>query len=188
MYRRVRVMRKIIESTLVSLDGVIEDPANWVGPYMDAAFQQAALERLLVSDAMLMGRRTYEILSRDWIGGTDDFAKRINAIPKYVFSSTMRSADWNNSTIVTGVVATEVRKLKEQPGGTDLTVYGHGRFAQTLLQCGLIDEMRLSVFPVIAGSGQLLFHEGQKAELKLIEVSALPSGIVVARYQPVSRI
>ena len=91
------------------------------------------------------------------------------------------------SSIVTGNVATKVRELKEQPG-TDLAVYGHGRFAQALLQCGLIDEMRLSVFPVIAGSGQLLFHEGQKAELKLIDVSALPTGIVVARYQPVSHI
>jgi dihydrofolate reductase len=176
-------MRKIIESTLVALDGVIEDPANWAGPYMDAAFQQAALERLLVSDAMLMGLRTYEILSRDWAQSSDDFAKRINAIPKYVFSSTLQAAGWNNSTIVSGDVLTEVRKLTELPG-TDLAVYGHGRFAQALLQCGLIDEIRLSIFPLLVGSGQLVFQAGQKSELKLIEVSALPSGIVVARYQP----
>jgi dihydrofolate reductase len=174
---------KIIESTLVTLDGVIEDPAKWAGPYFDDAFQQGALERLLESDAMLMGRRTYELLARDWAAQSGDFADRINSIPKYCVSSTMHEADWSNTTIVSGNVVGEVRKLKEREG-TDLAIYGHGLLAETLLKHGLIDEIHLSVFPVIVGSGKLLFRAGEKAGLRLIESTSLPTGIVEMRYQP----
>ena len=132
-------MRKIIESTLVSLDGVIEDPAKWAGDYLDKDFEKAALERLLRSDAMIMGRRTYDLLSRDWSAGTGDFADRINSIRKYVFSSTLEKADWNNSTILRGDVVAEVSKLREQDG-TDLALYGHGLLGETLLKHGVLDE------------------------------------------------
>ena len=176
-------MRKIIESTLVSLDGVIEDPATWAGDYLDSAFQKGALERLLDSEAMLMGRRTYQLLARDWAVQSGAFADRINGIRKYVFSSTLEKADWNNSIIIKSDAVDEVRKLKQQTG-PDLTVYGHGRFAQALLACGLLDEMRLSVFPLIVGNGQLLFCEGKRTPLQLIDAQSLPTGVVVVRYKP----
>lgn len=176
-------MRKIIESTLVSLDGVIEDPSTWVGDYLDDAFEKGALERLSESGAMVMGRRTYEMLSRDWAAGTGDFADRINGIPKYVFSSTLEKADWKNSTIIRGDVVAEVIKLKEQ-AGPDLVLYGHGLLGQTLLKRGLLDEVRLSVFPLFVGSGKLLFREGEHTQLRLIDATSLPAGIVVMRYQP----
>jgi dihydrofolate reductase len=122
----------IVESTLVSLDGVIEDPATWAGDYIDDEFQKAGLERLLVSDAMVMGRTTYELLARDWAAGTGAFADRVNSIRKYVFSSTMERADWKNSTIIGGDVVSEVRKLKEQ-SRSDLALWGHGLLGETLL-------------------------------------------------------
>jgi dihydrofolate reductase len=177
------VTRKIIESTLVSLDGVIEDPSTWVGDYMDEEFGKGALQRLFESYAMVMGRRTYEMLARDWAAQTGDFADRINGMRKYVFSSTLRAADWNNSTIVGGDVVTEVSKLKEQ-SGQDVALYGHGLLGQTLLKQGLLDEMRLSVFPLFVGSGKLLFREGENARMRLIEATSLPTGVVVMRYEP----
>jgi dihydrofolate reductase len=176
-------MRKIIESTLVSLDGVIEDPAKWAGDYLDDAFQKGALERLIDSDAMLMGRKTYELLARDWKAQDGEFADRINGIRKYIFSSTLEKADWKNSVIIRSDSIAEVRKLKEQDG-KDLSVYGHGRFAQALLAHGLLDEMRVSVFPLLVGSGQLLFRDGEQSLLKLIDATSLPTGIVVLRYEP----
>ena len=176
-------MRKIIESTLVTLDGVIEDPAKWAGDYLDPAFQKGALERLLESDAMLMGRKTYELLARDWVAQKDDFANRINGIRKYVFSSTLVKADWNNSIVIKSDAVAEVRKLKAQTG-KDLAVYGHGRFAQSLLASGLLDEIRLSVFPLFVGSGTLLFSAREPTLLQLIDATSLPTGIVVMRYRP----
>ena len=176
-------MRRIIESTLVTLDGVIEDPARWAGPYLDEAFQQAALERLRCSDAMLMGRRTYELLERDWAAQDGAFADLVNAIPKYVFSSTLQAARWHNARVVRDEAVGAVGELKAA-GDRELSVWGHGRMTRTLLRCGLIDELRLSVFPVIVGDGQTLFADGERARLRLVETQALPTGIVVLRYEP----
>jgi len=178
-------MRTIVESTLVSLDGVIEDPAAWVGRYLDDEFQRAALARLMGSEAMLMGRRTYELLARDWAGQTGDFADRINAIPKYVFSTTLGRADWNNAIVVKGEVVSEVRALKARGDG-ELALYGHGLLGQTLLKVGLLDEMRLSIFPIFVGAGKQLYRSGESARLQLIEATSLPTGVVVTRYRPVS--
>lgn len=176
-------MRKIIESTLMSVDGVIEDPAQWVGDFLDAEFQRAAYERLLESDVMLMGRRTYELLSRDWVGQTGEFADRISSIPKYVFSSSLGKADWSNSTIVNGDVVHEVTRLKQQAGNGDLAVYGHGQLAKTLLQAGLLDEIRISVFPIVLGQGQVAFGDGVSSRLQLLESFSLQTGVVVMRYR-----
>jgi dihydrofolate reductase len=176
-------MGKLIESTLVSVDGVIEDPAKWAGDFVDEAFQAAAFERLRVSEAMLMGKGTYELLERDWAGQSGPFADRINSIRKYVVSSTLGTPAWNNSAIVQGDVVDEVRKLKDR-AGTDVALYGHGLLAQTLLKNGLIDELRLSVFPVFAGGGKLFFREGEKATLRLLEATSLATGVTVMRYEP----
>jgi dihydrofolate reductase len=176
-------MGKIIESTLVTLDGVIEDPANWVGDYLDESFQKAALERLMQTEAMLMGRRTYELLERDWAGQAGAFAERMSGIRKYVFSSTLETVAWNNTVIVRDSVSRGAARLKKEVPG-DLAIYGHGQLSQTLLRHGLIDEIRLSVFPVIIGSGKLLFREGERAVLRLIEATSLSTGVAVMRYRP----
>src|SRR5215510_5562682 len=118
-------MRKIIESTLVSLDGVIENPHLWATEYFDSEAEKYALELLLASDAMLMGRRTYEFFAAAFPRQTGQYGQRVNEIPKYVFSSTLKKADWSNSSIVKRDVVTEVGKLKSQTG-KDLVIYVHG--------------------------------------------------------------
>ena len=176
-------MRKIIESTLVSLDGVIGDPHLWAMNYFDDEAQKDSLEMLLASDAMLMGRRTYEIFAGVWPARTGDYADRMNSIRKYVFSSTLERADWNNSTIIRGDVAAEVAKLKQQDG-RGLVIYGHGPLGQTLLEHGLLDQLRFWIHPILVGRGRLLFLEGEKRILKLIAKKTLGTGVVVLSYQP----
>ena len=176
-------MRKVIESTLVSADGVVGDPPAWAMEYRDAEVQQEALERLAGTDAMLMGRGTYELFSATWPGQAGDFADRMNSIRKYVFSSTLAKADWNNSTIIRGDAVAEVTRLKQQ-NGQDLALYGHGLLAQTLLEHGLIDELRLSIHPILVGDGRLLFREGQKKPLEFVSAKTFGTGVVVLTYQP----
>ena len=123
-------MRKIIESTFVTLDGVIGDPRAWAMEYFDAAAQQGSLEQLNASDGMLMGRRTYEYFADTMPQQTGAYADRLNAMPKYVFSSTIEQPTWQNATVVRGDVVTEASKLKEQDG-RDLVIYGHGLLGHT---------------------------------------------------------
>ena len=175
-------MRKIIESTLVSADGVVGSPPQWAMDYRDEEVTRDALERLSGSDAMLMGRGSYELFAAAWAGQTDDFARRMNAIRKYVFSSTLASAGWSNAAIVRGDVVAEVTRIKEQDGG-DLALFGHGRLAQTLLAAGLIDELRLSVHPVLAGAGLPQFSNGHKTPLTLVSAKTFASGVVVLCYR-----
>jgi len=175
-------MRKIIESTLVSADGVVGSPPLWAMDYRGDEVTRDALERLSGSDAMLMGRGSYELFAATWPGQTDDFAQRINGIRKYVFSSTLPSADWSNTTIVRGDAVAEVTKLKEQDG-RDLALFGHGRLAQTLLETGLIDELRLSIHPVLAGAGLPQFSNGHQTPLTLVSSKTFTTGVVVLSYQ-----
>jgi dihydrofolate reductase len=179
-------VRKVIESTLVTADGVVGDPPSWAMEYRDAEVTGEALERLAGADAMLMGRGTYELFSAVWPGQAGDFADRMNSIRKYVFSATLEKADWNNSTIVRGDAVAEVTRLKRQ-GGQDLALYGHGRLAQALLEHGLVDELRLSIHPVMVGSGQVLFRDGQKQALKFAGAKTFGTGVVVLTYQPSGR-
>ena len=177
-------MRRILESTRVSLDGVIGNLQAWGMDYLDADAQKAAAAQLSRSEAMLMGRNTYQALSTAWSKGEGEFAETINAIQKYVISSTLRSTDWNNSTILSGDVITEVTELK-QHDGQDLMIYGHGPLGQTLLEHGLLDEIRLSVHPIIVGTGTLFYRDAGKAtELKLVGSEPLPSGVIVLTYRP----
>ena len=175
-------MRKIIESTLVSADGVVGSPPLWAMDYRDEEVTRDALERLSGSDAMLMGRGTYELFAATWPGQADDFAQRVNTIRKYVFSSTLTSADWYNSTIVRGDVVAQVTRIKEQDG-RDLALFGHGRLAQTLLENGLIDELRLSIHPVLVGAGLPQFTNGDKTRLALVSAKTFTTGVVVLSYQ-----
>ena len=177
-------MRKIIEHVLVSLDGVYAGPdiSGFFG-YADDAYMRDRLGQLLACDAMLMGRNTYEEFAQIWPGFTHPLAERINALPKYVFSSQLEQAEWSNSTIVRGDVAAEVSKLKQQEG-RDLLIYGHGPLGETLLKGRLLDVLDLSVHPLVLGQGKQLFREGQKAKLRLVAAKSFSKGIVKLSYEP----
>ncbi|MGH3252770.1 MAG: dihydrofolate reductase family protein [Trebonia sp.] len=177
-------MRKIIEYTLVSADGVFEDPQNWgLRNFQDDAYLRDGLGQLLACDAMLMGRRSYEFFAKAYPSRTDPWATRVNAMRKCVFSATLDTADWDNSTVVRGDVAAEVTKLKQQEGG-DLLIWGHTLLAQTLLKHHLIDVLDVSIYPLFAGRGKPLFREGQEAGLRLVTTKTFSKGIVKLTYEP----
>ena len=176
-------MRKVIEYTLVTLDGVFEDPPRLgLMQYRDDAYLRDGLGLLSACDAMLMGRTVYESSAKIWPSRNDPWARRLNAIKKYVFSSTLKEAAWNNSTLVTGNVVAEVAKLKREQGG-DLLVWGHGRLGETLLKERLLDVLDLSIHPLVVGSGKLFFREGQNVKLKLVATKSF-SQIVKLTYEP----
>jgi dihydrofolate reductase len=137
---------------------------------------------LLACDAMLMGRGTYQILRKIYASRTDSWAIRLNAMRKYVFSSSLEKADWNNATIVREDAVAEVARLKQQEG-KDLLIWGHGRLAETLLRQQLIDVLDVTIHPVLAGSGKLFFREGQHIGLKLVSTKTYSKGIVKLSYR-----
>ena len=186
--------------TFLTLDGVMQAPGGpdedpdggfghggWSFPYGDADFGAAMAGWFAHADAFLLGRRTYQIFSGHWPKVTDEadpIASKLNARPKYVASTTLEVVDWNNSSLLGGDVATEVAKLKEQPGD-ELQVHGSGALAQTLMAHDLVDEYRLLWFPVHLGSGKKLFRDGASAaSLRLISTSTTASGVVISTYRP----
>jgi len=187
-------MRRIIEYTLVSADGGMDvgraappgSPAlpNFLS-FRDDAYMRDGLGVLLSCGGMLMGRSVYESSAKLWPNRGDDhpWATRLNTMSKYVFSSKLERADWNNTTIVRGDVVAEVQKLKDQAGG-DLVIWGHTRLAETLLRSQLIDQLDLSIHPVLVGSGKRLFRDGLDVALKLVAVRTY-SKIVKLTYEPV---
>jgi dihydrofolate reductase len=177
-------MRKIINSAFVSLDGVSEDPRAWA--IFDSDSGEQASRALQAYDGMLMGRGTYEYFAEVMPGQTGPYADAINAMRKYVFSATLESADWNNSTIIRDEVVFAVTGLKQQEG-RDLIMYGHGRLSQTLLEHHLVDEIRFSVHPVLLG-GPATAAPGNRTTLplKLTDAIPSPSGVVALTYQPTS--
>jgi dihydrofolate reductase len=176
-------MRKVVESTLVSADGVIGDPHTWTGEHFGEESVALASEQLRRSDAMVMGRRTYEMFSSIWATPADDYAAAIYNMRKYVFSSTLERADWNNTSIIAGDVAAAVSDLKQQDG-QDILLYGHGPVGQTLLEANLLDELKLWVHPIIVGSRTLLFRAGERRDLKLVETKTIKTGVVILTYRP----
>ena len=174
-------MREIVESTLISLDGVVNDPGSWALDYFDEQFLEEAHALLEGCDAMLMGRGTYEDLSWRWPGQKGDFADAINGIRKYVFSSKLERTDWNNSVLVRGDVVEEVRALKEGGDG-GLVVFGHGRLSHTLLEHGLLDRLRFAVHPIVVGDPLGPFPLNPRTRLALVGTHARRSGVVVLNY------
>jgi dihydrofolate reductase len=177
-------MRKIINSAFVSVDGVTADPSSWATFDPDSA--EEAVQALQAFDGMLMGRGTYDYFADVMPDQTGPYADAINAIRKYVFSSTLQSADWNNSTIIRDDVVTAVTELKQQDGG-DLLIYGYGRLSQTLLEHHLIDEIRFSIHPVLAQGFAAGRGNGARLPLKLLGTTPSPSGVVALTYRPASR-
>jgi len=170
----------------MSLDGVFGDPHVWATEYFDHEAEKHALDLLSASDAMLMGRRTYEFFAAAFPHQTGEYGHRINKIRKYVFSNTLKKADWTNSLVISGDVVAEAAKLKAQGGG-DLVIYGHGMLGRTLLENDLLDELKLWIHPLFLGHGQSLFQGGSKKKLRLVAKKTLGTGVVVLSYQPVEQ-
>jgi dihydrofolate reductase len=148
-----RSMRRIINSTFITIDGVIQHPENW--PYEDVedGSEEMQIELLRSCDAVLMGRHTYDGFAPAWSARSgDEYSDRINAMRKYVVSSSLAEADWQNTTVISGDPVPEISKLKEQPG-KDIVQYGFGQLSFTLMEHGLLDELRLWVYPLFVGRG-----------------------------------
>jgi dihydrofolate reductase len=176
-------MRRVIESTLVSADGVIGDPHEWTGEHFGEQAVAYALERLQRSDAMVMGRRTYEMFSKIWATPAHEYAAAIYEMRKYVFSSTLQRAAWNNTQIIRADVAAAVGELKQRDG-RDIVLYGHGSVGQVLLEAGLLDELNLWIHPIFVGAGTQLFREGPRTELRLAATKTTDTGVVILTYEP----
>src|SRR5262249_12527474 len=186
-------MRKLIVSTLVTLDGVVQDPGGfsetaqggWANPYFTEDAAQDSYESLMESDYFLCGRVTYELLSRAW-GNIKEgaYLERMNAIPELVASNTLREPlEWN-ATLIKGDVDREVARLKQE-SGRNIEMYGSTTLMQTLMQHDLIDEYRIWVHPLILGGGKRLFPEnGQRAKLKLTSTKTRSSGVAVLILVP----
>jgi dihydrofolate reductase len=186
-------MGSIVVTEFVSLDGVIEAPGGGED-YKHAGWtfeisrgdegDKFKLDETLESDALLLGRRTYEGFAAAWPDRTDEygFADKFNSMPKYVVSSTLTNADWNNSTILGGDVVEEVRKLKDEVDGM-IVVHGSAQLVQALIENDLVDELRLMVFPVVLGTGKRLFGEtDDKKSFKLVDSKVVGDGVAILTY------
>jgi dihydrofolate reductase len=176
-------MRKLKLAIYVSLDGVVENPA-WTGPFWNDELSDLQGEYLYSSDALVLGRVTYEGFAAAWPGmeeSTGDFGKKMNSMPKFVASRSLDSAEWN-ATVIEGDVADAVRTLKEEDGG-DLLIYGSGTLVDDLSNLGLIDEYRLMIHPVIVGEGRRLFAEAKQTTLRLIHSVTTQAGVAVLTYE-----
>jgi dihydrofolate reductase len=183
----------VVVAEFVSLDGVMEDPGGaeafehggWTRPYWSDEIGKAKYEELFASDALLLGRVTYEGFAKAWPSMKDDqgFADRMNGLPKYVVSKTLEELTWNNSRLLTGNLADGVGALKQQPG-KDILIAGSGQVVRALAGHDLIDEYRLLVYPVVLGSGKRLFGDGVMSKLRLLEARPVGAGVVLMRYEP----
>ena len=187
-------MGKIVISANVSLDGVIEDPAGdegfarggWVGRIAALPeLAKVALDEALGTEALLLGRRSYEWFAGRWPSRSGELADRLNSLPKYVVSSTLEDPGWNNSTVLTGDVVNEVSKLKQELNG-EINVPASFQLARTLIEHDLVDELRLKIFPVVLGAGARLFGEtSDKKPLRLVDTNVVGFGIAIVTYEPV---
>jgi dihydrofolate reductase len=187
-------MGKIVISENVSLDGVIQDPAGdegftrggWVGRI--AALPEVAkvaLDEALGTEALLLGRRSYEWFAARWPSRSGELADRLNSLPKYVVSSTLEDPDWNNSTVLKGDAVNEVSKLKQELNG-EINVPASFQLARTLIEHDLVDELRLKIFPVVLGAGERLFGEtSDKKPMRLVDIQTVGDGVAILTYERV---
>lgn len=179
-------MRKLAASIYTTLDGVVDSMEKWHFDAWNDEMAAVARDHLFASDALLLGRVTYEGFAPVWptVSGEDGFADRMNSLPKYVVTRTLDTLEWNNSTPVTGDIADEVAKLKRGKGG-DILVYGSGTLVNELLAHGLVDDLRIWLHPVVLGSGTKLFSDDSPlAQLTLADTTTFSSGVVLLTYQP----
>ncbi len=180
-------MRKIVAGLFMSLDGVFESPEQWHFPYFNDEMGEAVGSQMAGSDCMLLGRVTYDEFAAYWPAQTSDgeageMADFMNETPKYVVSSTLQAADWQNTTLIDGAnAAAELTKLKQQPG-KDISITGSGTLVRTLLRDGLLDELRLLVHPIVVGHGKRLFEEGDQIPLTLVDSKTFGTGVLALTY------
>jgi dihydrofolate reductase len=187
-------MAKIVVSDNVSLDGVVQDPAGdegferggWVGLIKDhPGAGKLALDEALGSEALLLGRRSYEWMAGRWPSRSGALAERLNSMPKYVVSSTLDDPDWNNSTVLKGDVVSEAAKLKRELDG-DVVVVASFQLVRTLMEHDLVDELRLKVYPVVLGAGERLFGEtSDKKPMRLVDSQTVDDGVAFLTYEAV---
>ena len=184
-------MAKIIVTEFVSLDGVMEDPGGaedfkyggWTFEIERGEGDKFKLDETMESDALLLGRKTYEGFAAAWPSREGEFADRFNDMPKYVVSSTLDKPEWNNTTVLEGNVVEAVKELKGKQDG-NLVVHGSRQLAQTLIEHDLVDQLNLMVFPVVLGSGKRLFGETRdKKRLQLVESRAVGDGVAILIYR-----
>ena len=177
--------RTLAATLFMTLDGVVEAPEKWSFPFWSEETGKFKLDELRATDALLLGRVTYEGFAAAWPGrkDPDGFADRFNSMPKYVASKTLKKLEWNNSHLINGELAAKVSKLKQQPGG-DIVIHGSPTLIRSLLPHNLIDEYRLLVYPLVRGQGKRLFDEASQANLKLAESQTFSKGVVKLVYRP----
>jgi len=175
-------VRKIVASMLMAMDGVVENP-QWTSQFRSEESQKYKFDELFASDALLLGRITYQGLAAAWPGATGAYGERINRMPKYVPTTTLQEAEWN-ATLIKDNVGEEVTRLKQE-SGQDILIFGSVELIHSLMQEDLIDEYRLMVFPIVVGNGKRLFHgESQQKAFKLVQSQTFGSGVVVLTYEP----
>ena len=189
-------MGKIVISTNVSLDGVVQDPdgeegfrlGGWFGQFGGKDLEEWAkveLEEALRTEALLLGRRSDEWFAARWLSRSGAWADRLNSLPKYVVSSTQQEPKWSNVTVLKGDVVTEVSKLKQQLDG-DIVVYASGQLVHTLMEHDLVDELRLMIYPFVLGTGERLFGEtSDKKPVRLVHAETVGDSLALLTYQPV---
>ncbi len=189
-------MGKIVISTNVSLDGVVQDPdgqegfrrGGWFGQYGGKdleAWGTIEFHEALDTEALLLGRRSDEWFAERWLAKSGEWADRLNSLPKYVASSTLERPRWSNSTVLTGDLVDQVSKLKRELDG-DIVVYASYQLGRTLIEHDLVDELRLFVFPVVIGAGEHLFDEtSDKTPLRLVDAKTIGDGLVFVTYEVV---
>jgi dihydrofolate reductase len=185
-------MGRIVVTEFMSLDGVIEDPGGSEDfEHGGWSFEisrgdegdRFKLDEAMESEALLLGRVTYEGFAEAWPEREGEFADKFNGMPKYVVSASMGEPEWENSTVIAGDLAEEVAKLKANHDG-DIVVHGSARLAQALLDQDLVDELRLMVFPVVLGSGKRLFGDSGKKPLQLADSQVVGDGVAILTYRP----
>jgi len=177
---------RLVATEYLSLDGVFHEPGEWSFPWFNDEAAQFKQDELDATDALLLGRRTYEGFAAAWptMEGTGDFGVKMNTMPKYVVTSTRYHLDWNGSIVVKGDIAAEIGKLKQKPG-KDLLLSGSGQLFNAMMRENLIDLYRLMVHPVVLGKGERLFEEGGlQKNLVLRTCKSFKSGIVILELEP----
>jgi dihydrofolate reductase len=181
-------MRKIVNATYMTLDGDSSNMQDWHFDYFGEDARKAAAAQLFGSDALIMGRKTYDGFYPAWSPQSDDFADRMNNIGKYAVSSTLENPEWTNSTVVGGDVVAEVKKIKEGPGG-DILQYGFGSVTRLLLDNGLLDEFRIWLHPVLSGRAtpdQLLYRDALQTKFTFNGSEVHSTGLIILSYLPVN--
>jgi dihydrofolate reductase len=178
-------MRKIVAGLFISLDGVVEAPETWHFPYFNDEMGEAVSSQMAAADTMLLGRRTYEEFAAYWPNQTDEpFADTMNKTPKLVASTTLNEVEWQNSTLIQGNVAEELRRLKQEPG-KNISITGSGTLVRSLIRDEVLDELRLLVHPFVVGSGKRLFDgDLDHKPLALVDSKVFSTGVLYLTYAP----